>query len=542
MKPVSDSDPRLVAAEDALARQSYKEAHGACMAVLRDDPKNGRAFVLLGVLTADHNNHQKAIELFDRACGVSPRPDALALKGRSLIALNRKQEAVAAAKAALQLAEHAAETVTALTWDTIGVTLSRAGRHEEAIAPYDRAVSLEPRHGSYHYNRAAALQFLGRMEEAAAAYREAATWNRGDWRALPAAVMLKRADDPAEDIDQLTVLFERASAAEDVDGQLHVGHALAKIYDDQKSPREAMAWLGRAKAAKRQAVGYDRAGTDALFAAAQEALVDQVDAIAAQPTEGDAPIFIVGMPRTGTTLTDRILSSHSAVTSAGELADMSLLIKRAAGTTSPMVLDVETLQAQTRCDAAAVGVAYLRGVRETLGIDGRFTDKMPLNVFFVPFVLRAIPSARVICLGRFPPDTVLSNYRQLFATGFSYYNYSYDLEWTAQYTAHFFRLLAAYDNHLPPGRFQRLSYEGLVDAVEPETRRLLDFAGLPFEEACLSFEKNASPVATASSAQVRQPLYRTALGRWKRYQDDLMPGLDILIKEGLLDPDLLKSD
>lgn len=511
------------------------------MAVLRDDPANGKAYVLLGVLTADHDNHAKAIELFERASQRQKRPDALALKGRSLIALNRKQEAVGAASEALALAKQAPGHVMAHTWDTIGVTLSRAGRHEEAIAPYDEAVSLEPRNGSYHYNRAAALQFLGQMDQAAAAYREAARWNPGDWRALPAAVMLKRVEDASQDIAQLSELFDQAKEAGDADGQLHVGHALAKIYEDQKSPKDAMTWLAQAKAAKKEAVGFDLAEIAALFGAAHEALGAQSAMISAEPSDGDAPIFIVGMPRTGTTLTDRILSSHSAMTSAGELADMSLLIKKAAGTSSPLVLDVETLKAQAHCNAKSVGDAYLRGVRDTLGLEGRFTDKMPLNVFFVPFILRAIPSARVICLDRFPPDTVLSNYKQLFATGFSYYNYSYDLEWTAQYTAHFFKLLAAYEKLLPPRRFQRLSYEGLVDAIEPETRKTLAFAGLPFEEACLSFQDNQAPVATASSAQVRQPLYRTALGRWKRYQDDLMPALDVLIKEGLLDPGSLSE-
>jgi len=512
------------------------------MAVLRDDPANGKAYVLLGVLTAAHDNHAKAVELFDRACQRGDRADALALKGRSLIALNRKMEAVQAANGALTLLNHQPADGAAHTWDTVGVTLSRAGRHEEALAPYDQAVVLEPQNGNYHYNRAAALQFLGRMDEAAMSYRSAARWSPQDWRALPAAVMLQRADDPSQDITQLETLFRAAERAKDVDGQLHIGHALAKIHEDQKSPRQAMAWLSKAKAGKTAAVGFDGAGTEKLFGAAHQALNDQLSAIAHEPADGDAPIFIVGMPRTGTTLTDRILSSHSAISSAGELADMSLLIKKAAGTPSPMVLDEETLLAQVACDAESVGRAYLEAVRDTLGIKGRFTDKMPLNVFYVPFILRAIPSARVVCLERFPADTVLSNYKQLFATGFSYYNYNYDLAWTAQYTVQFFGLMKAYEECLSPSRFQRLSYEGLVEAIEPETRRILDFAGLPFEEACLSFEKNASPVATASSAQVRQPLYRSALGRWKRYQDDLLPALDVLIKEGLLEPSQLDRD
>ena len=181
-----------------------------------------------------------------------------------------------------------------------------------------------------------------------------------------------------------------------------------------------------------------------------------------------------------------------------------------------------------------MGHDYLARVKNTLGIDGRFTDKMPLNVFFVPAILAAIPGAQVICLRRHPADTVLSNYRQLFATAFSYYAYAYDLEWTADYVVKFNKLISEFEAELPRERFTIVDYEGLVADTEGETRRLLDHCGLTFDPACLSFHESAAPVATASATQVRQPIYTSSMGRWKRYRPAMDPALEILNGAGLL--------
>jgi hypothetical protein len=277
-------------------------------------------------------------------------------------------------------------------------------------------------------------------------------------------------------------------------------------------------------------VTYDPKQLDDLFAASAATAMLPV---AASRSADSSPIFIVGMPRTGTTLLDRVLSSHSDVASAGELNDFALELKLATGTPSRHVLDAETLAAATRIDLVAVGERYIQRARRVVGDVPRFVDKMPLNFFYVPLILKAIPSARVICLRRNAADTVLSNYRQLFATSFSYYQYAYDLSWTADYYARFDKLIAGFRERLAPRQFTEVCYEDLVANLEGEARRLTAFCELDWQHQCLAFHENAAPVATASASQVRQPLYASSIHRWRRYRDSMDPALRALTDRGI---------
>jgi tetratricopeptide (TPR) repeat protein len=517
----------LDSARAALARRAYREAHTACMDVLKQDPKNAEAFFLLGILTSDHANHQKAIELFDRALALTPgMASAVAYKSRSLIALNRREEALEAVRTITDL-----DHVDSHTLDTFGVVLSRAGRHEEALRYYQAALRDGSDQANSHYNYGAALQFLGRMNEARDAYQQAIACDPDDARSYAAIVTITKQTEGANDIAKLEALFPRF--AEDSNARLNIGHAIAKAYDDLGQGALALQWLGKAKALKKQELGYDPAFDSAVFEQVHALtgidINDQPDAL--------GPIFITGMPRTGTTLVDRIISSHSQVTPAGELTDFGLLLKRAVRSPGPYVLDAGTLAAGADADLAKIGADYVANVRKTIAIStSTFTDKMPLNILYAPLLLKAMPNARVICLRRHPADTVLSNYRQLFATTYSYYNYAYDLETAARYYAKFARLVDHFTQTLPAARFTTVAYESVVGDIETETRRLLAFCGLDFEQACVDFHTNQAPVATASSAQVRQPLYASALARWKRYRPGLESMLNILVEEGCLDP------
>lgn len=508
-------------AERFMASRNYQAAHAECLAVLKADATQWRAWFLLGVLAADHSNYARAIELLEKAANLSvAAPEPLVQLARCKVATNRQAQAV-------ELAERAAamDPQDALSLDTLGVVFTRAGLHERAIDFFEQAAAREPRNSSFQYNLAAARQFAGRFEAAESAYGAALDEDPDLYRAWSSRVQLRRQTSEANFLPQLTALM--AQPSDDPDRALHLGHALAKTCEDLGDLPAALAWLGRAKAAKRAALAYDPATDAALFEAAAGSTPRS------SATGGEGPIFVVGLPRTGTTLVDRILSSHPQVVSAGELTNFALIVKRAAGTPSNLVLDPETLQAAAGLDLAAVGRAYLDSVATLRRGAARFVDKMPLNIIYAGLIHAALPDAKIVCLRRDPMDACLSNYRQLFATGFSYYNYAYDLEDVGRYYLGFERLVAHWRATLPADRFTEIAYEDLVSDQEGETRRLLAFCGLDWDPRCLDFHQNAAPVATASSVQVRQPLYSSSIGRWRRYGEGLAPLRAVLEAGGL---------
>ena len=202
---------------------------------------------------------------------------------------------------------------------------------------------------------------------------------------------------------------------------------------------------------------------------------------------------------------------------------MPLAVKRGAGTRSRNVLDPETVALATRADMAAIGRDYLeRAQHHRRDPAKRFIDKFPGNFQYVGFIARALPNARIICLRRHPMDTVLSNFRNLFAVSSRYYDYSYDLLDIAAYYARFDRLMRFWAEQLP-GRVLEVQYEELIADQVGQTRRLLDHTGLDWSDDCLSFHTNAAPVSTPSAAQVRRPIYSDSVARWKRHADVLAP-------------------
>ncbi|MBN1238721.1 MAG: sulfotransferase [Gammaproteobacteria bacterium] len=525
-------------AEQRLARGDLDGAQEACREILRRAPDHADAHFLLGVATAGRGRVADGLRAIERAIELAPvgagqagvrgePPPRLAeyqaQRARCLAMLKRDAEASAAADEAL-----AAEPQDALTLDTLGVVLSRIGAHERAVPVFRRAVAAAPGAAAFQYNLASSLRFVGDFDAAEEAYEAALRCAPTMWRAHSALASLRRQTRDRNHIARLLALLDEA--VEDVDGELHLRHALAKEYEDIGEYREAFRHLAAGKARKRAALGYSIDRDRALFHSVESvcdttfveracsAPADTGDRAAAVPT----PIFVVGMPRTGTTLVERILSSHSGVTSAGELQAFGLCVKQAAGTRSTRVLDPETVQAAAGIDLAAVGQAYLLRARTVVGGAPVFVDKMPLNFFYAAFIRAALPQAKIVCLRRHPLDTCLSNFRQLFALGFSYYDYAFDLADIARYYVLFDRLMTHWERVLP-GAVLSVSYEALVMAQERETRRLLEFCGLPWQDACLDFQANQAPVATASAVQVREPLHARAIGRWHRYEACLGP-------------------
>ena len=510
-----------------MNRADLRGAHAACLRVIEIDPRHADAHFLLGMVALASGNVAKAHELVARAIGLDGgRADYHAQLARCLALLSRHEEARAAVASALELGAR-----DALTLDTIGVALSRLGDHERAAAAFEAAVALAPRNAGFQYNLAASLRFLGRFAAAEEAYEAALAADPSFHCAHSALAELRRQSRQNNHIRRLTGALARVGA--DVDAELHVRYALAKEHEDIGDYAAAFAHLTAGKAKKRRALGYTGAEDRALFAQIRAAF-DAARLAGAEETgdPSEAPIFVIGMPRTGTTLVERILSSHSAVATVGESQNFALCVKRAAGTASSRVLDEATLAAAFAADRGALGRRYLESTRPTEPPAQRFVDKMPLNFFYVGFIHGALPNAKIVCLRRNPLDTCLSNFRQLFALDFSYYDYAYDLSDIGRYYVLFDELMRHWHAVLP-GRILDVEYERLVTRQEPETRRLLEFCGLPFEQACLRFQENPAPVATASAVQVREPLNAASIGRWRRYARELEPLRAELVAAGV---------
>mgnify|MGYP000367267925 CR=1 FL=1 len=316
MAGFADVGPLLQAAGQKLAIGDHRGAEADLRAALKVAPQAASAHFMLGVIAAMRGEHMAALEAFDTAITLQPGfGQAMAQKARSLDALDRREEAVKLAEAADRLAPDP------YSQDTIGVVMTRAGLHAKAAEHYGRAARSGAAPG-YIYNHAATLQFLGRFDEAREQYRKVLKRDPEHGPSWAGLVQITKQTKDANDIAQLSMIASKSS--NDAQAMYVLGHALAKAYDDIGDYRQAVEWLEKAKFRLRGR--YDAGAEAAMFAAAERS----VDARSAGFAEA-RPIFVVGMPRTGTTLVERILSSHSEVESAGELSDFPHALKAATG-------------------------------------------------------------------------------------------------------------------------------------------------------------------------------------------------------------------
>tara|TARA_R110000787_G_scaffold3020_4_gene11819 strand:+ start:72582 stop:74147 length:1566 start_codon:yes stop_codon:yes gene_type:complete len=500
---------------EALKRGDIPAAAAIAKAMISADKDQPAGYFLLGIAAAEAGQIAKAIPLVEAAVERGPEAEHLAQLAKLLILMRRDGEAAAAARKAMAM-----KPGDARTCDTIGCVFTRLGDHEGSVEPFISAVAAEPDNLDYRYNLAAASSFTGRVDEARAHYEAIVAADPGNARAHYALAIASRQTAESNHVPRLKAALSEAQKPGD---GLRIRYALAKELEDIGDP-EAFTHLSAANDEHKRSLRYDFTQDEAIF--------DAIEALFTQsgqthlPGAGNpdkAPIFIVGMPRTGTTLVDRILSSHPDVESAGELQAIPLAVKRLAATSSRNVIDPETVMTSGDIDPAKIGEVYLAQAshHRHLGT-ARFTDKLPANFLYIGHIARALPHAKIVCLRRNPMDTVWSNYKNLFASQSAYYAYSYDLLDTARYYARFDRLMAMWDK-LFPGLVLQLSYEQLVADQEKQTRRLLEHCGLDWDEACLTFHENSAAVATPSAAQVRRPINADAIGKWRTHEAALQP-------------------
>jgi len=465
-----------------------------------------------------------ALAAIDRAAAIDPRNTRYSVqRAQCLLALGRRAAALAAARAAADAAGK-----DAAAWDAVGTLRSFAADQQGALEAYNRAVALAPEESQFAFNRASVRRFLGDLEGAESDYDRAIARRPLDFEAYLNRSDLRVQTTERNHVAELQALARRPEL--DWRGFVQIHYALAKECEDLGRYAEAFEHLQRGARRRREHLRYDVA----VDVATVEWITKSYPAARADPSaeaSPESPIFIVGLPRSGTTLVERILASHSSLSSAGELDSFAQSLVEAARLKSGRsnLPRQELVAMSATLDFAALGRDYLARARAAYGGSGRFIDKMPLNYLYCGLIHRALPNARIVHVVRQPMAVCYAMYKTLFKSG---YPFSYELREIGRYYAAYRRLMAHWQNTMP-GVIYEVKYEDLVADQAAETRKLLEYCGLEWEDGCLAFHRNPTPSTTASAAQVRRPLYDSSVAQWRHYEARLSELKNALAAEGI---------
>ena len=502
---------------DALSKGKPDEAAAYCRKVLESYPKTEQAHFLMGLVALERNDRRTAVSAFGSVTRLNASHAAAWAHLSRLFMLSgqvrRADQALAEAK------RH--ERGEPMVQDLIGVVSSLLGDQVTARAWYSKAVSADPGSSRFRVNLANSLVFLGKSEQAAGELDAVLKQDPDNAQAHWLLASARRAEDRRH-IEQMVNLI--ASRRWPPQALAFLFFGLGKELEDLEEWERAFEAFQRGATARRRTLDYNEATEIAAFEAAMQTFTSDWMERGETGDPNPAPIFIVGQPRTGTTLVERIITSHSMVHSAGELQQFNLSIRRLASGEFPGRFNAELVNAAAELDAKALGEGYLRATEPMGGGLPRFVDKLPGNFFYLPLILKALPGAKVVHLVRDPRDACFASFKQLFAEA---YPHSYSLEEMARHFVRYHTLMDIWRQRFGD-RFHDLSYEHLVADIEPHARDLIEYLELPWEDACLAFHEQAGAVATASATQVREPAHTRSVGRWRRYHAKLAPMLDIL--------------
>ncbi len=474
---------------------------------LKEDPFDAAAIRMLAELAARIGRLRDAENLLRRAVEIAP--GWTAAKSNLALVLGRTGRPAEA----MELLDDifAVEPEDIGHWNLKAATLGRLGDFDEAVRLYEGVLARTPNQPKVWMTYGHMLKTVGRQEEGVAAYRKAIAIQPQLGEVWWSLANLKTVKFDEGDIETMQAGL-KSSGLSDED-RFHLDFALGKAMHDMGRADDAFAHYAKANALRLKSQPF----RSEEITRTVERCIDGFTAEAFAERHGgcDAPdpIFIVGMPRAGSTLVEQILASHSLVEGTSELPDLPM-IARSAGAYP----DAALILGKEECRAR--GEEYLKRA----GVQRRtpkpfFVDKLPNNWLFVPFIHLILPNAKIIDARRHPLACCFSNFRQHFARGQAF---TYDLEDLGRYYSDYLRLMAHVDAVLP-GRVHRVIYERMVDDTEVEVRSLLTYCGLEFEPACLEFYKTERAVRTASSEQVRRPIYRDAKEEWRAYEPYLEP-------------------
>ena len=504
---------------EMLAQRRVDDAVGACLALLDSNPESNDALLLLGKARQMQGRFQDMMQMVENALVRDSQNIGLQVQFIGACQFCGHHDR---ALAQLAMTEQAAQNDVKLL-QSVAQLYTGTGKYQDAHRCYVRAIELNGNNVQCLKNLASSFVAMGDLRQAEDNYTKLIKRTPRDYEAWYSRSTLRKQTTNKNHIRKLEKKLKKL--APDDAGTTALCYALAKEYEDLGKDARSFSYLQRGASSFRRRSGYD-VQSDVSLMHRIAGLFDSTYARKAKRAQDRrGPIFVLGLPRSGTTLVDRIISSHSNVESMGEISDLALTLNMLGQTTDPQKL----LETSIDIDPDLLGQTYIQRVAGYGSSAPYFIDKTLVNYLNIGLIAKALPGARIFHVRRHPVDSCLSMYRVLFRTG---YPFSYDLNDLAEYYIAYDALMNHWHTLFPELMFE-VAYEELVENQERVSKEMIGHCGLDWEPACLQFDKNTAPVATASAVQVREPIYRDALSRWRRFETQLAPLIKRLQAAGL---------
>jgi len=509
----SEIENLSLAGRRAMSQQDWSTVHLCANGILSRDGESTEGYFLLGVAEKAAGRPKIAGNAFEAALARDERRYDAAIELASQYSLGRRNgEVLALLEKYTGMLDNSPRYL-----DMAGTVYTEIGLPEKAWPLFRKACDLQPEISLFQGNLATCSVFVGKIEEARGAYRMLLKQYPNHQRNHYQLARLERAKDTAH-IDQMLQVLKEVNLPPD--RNIFLYYAIGKEYEDLGMWDEAFEYYKRGGDAAYGIANYKSEDDIAIIdEVIKHCTADWLSMPVTPSSKDKAPIFIVGLPRTGTTLTERIVSSHSKVTSIGETEFIQMLLRRESGVLSEEKMTPAMIAAVAGKDVAVIRDAYIEQARYRLGDEPFFIDKLPFNVLYLGFIAKAWPDQPIVLLNRSAMDSCFSMYKQVFTWA---YKFSYNLDTLADYYIAYDRLCNHWREVLGD-QLVEVHYEDLVTDQEGQTRRLLDGLGLEFEQACLDFDQHAAPSTTASSVQVREKVHTDSVARWRRYEQQLEP-------------------
>jgi len=506
----------------ALLARDLQEASGCAQLVLKYMPELAEAHFLVGLIALDTSDWAAARKAFSSVVNVDKtHAAAWAQLARVLVMTGDYNGADKALAKAVKLGSD-----DPLVLDVIGTVYTLIGDQDAALEYFDRACAGADS-PVFHLNRAKCLVFHGDFNIARDALEKVLSLQPQNTQAHWILSRLQKATD-LDHVNNMLDLVEKFQKDSPPTAYLYYG--LGKEYEDMEMWPEAFQAYQSGGRVRRAQVNYSEADEIETFKAFEETFTQEWLANAGDGYDTQSPIFIIGQPRTGTTLVERIITARDDVFSAGELQQFGMAVKRMSGAASSGMISADAVRAAGGIDLAELGQAYMDTTRVRRSNLAHFVDKLPVNYLYTPLIAAALPGAKIIHVTRDAMDSCFSSFKQFFADA---YFHSYDQGEMARHHVRYRKLMDHYRSVLGD-RMIDVAYEDVVADTEGQARRLIDFLELSWQDASLEFHKQKTAVTTASAAQVREKAHSRSVGKWRRFENELAPMTKILSRAGML--------